>query len=81
MEQAIYKMTGLSAKNLGILRRGLIKEGYYADLVLFDPQTVGDQSTIKEPQKISTGIKHVWVNGVLVENGVFPGRVIRRGNN
>lgn len=81
LEQAIYKMTGLSAKNLGLLRRGLIKEGYYADLVLFDPNTVGDESTIQEPQKVSTGIKQVWVNGVAVGNDVFPGRVIRRGNN
>jgi len=81
MEQAIYKMTGLSAKNLGILRRGLIKEGYYADLVLFDPVSVGDESTIQDPQKISTGIKNVWVNGVMLKPGTHPGRVIRRGNN
>lgn len=86
MEQAIYKMTALSAKNTGIQRRGLIKEGYYADLVLFNPETVGDESTIQEPQKISTGIEHVWVNGseVYSKDGtkdVYPGRVIRRGSN
>jgi N-acyl-D-aspartate/D-glutamate deacylase len=86
MEQAIYKMTLLSAKNIGIQRRGLIKEGYYADLVLFNPETVGDASTIQEPQKVSTGIEHVWVNGreVYSKEGtkeVYPGRVIRRGNN
>ncbi len=86
LEQAIYKMTALSAKNTGILRRGLIKEGYYADLVLFNPTTVGDESTIQDPQKISTGIEHVWVNGVEVfskaqTTGNYPGRVIRRGNN
>jgi len=86
LEQAIYKMTSLSAKNTGILKRGLIKPGYYADLVLFDPNTVGDESTIQDPQKISTGIGHVWVNGVSVySNGstksARPGRVIRRGDN
>jgi N-acyl-D-amino-acid deacylase len=81
MQQAIYKMTSLSAQHMGILRRGLIKEGYYADLVLFDPKTVGDEATIKEPQKLSTGIKNVWINGVRVERGIYPGRVIRRGNN
>ncbi len=87
-EQAIYKMTALSAKNTGIQRRGLIKEGYYADLVLFDPATVGDRSTIEEPQQISTGIEQVWVNGVSVfskamtdSTVAYPGRVIRRGNN
>lgn len=86
MEQAIYKMTSLSARNTGILRRGLIKEGNYADLVLFDGESVGDQSTIQDPQKISTGVERVWVNGVEVytksgATGSFPGRVIRRGNN
>jgi N-acyl-D-amino-acid deacylase len=86
MEQAIYKMTGLAAGNTGIQRRGMIKEGYYADLVLFDPQTVGDESTIQDPQRISAGIDHVWVNGTEVfaqgaTKGVYPGRVIRRGNN
>jgi len=86
MEQVIYKMTALSAKNMGIQRRGSIKEGNYADLVIFDPQTVGDESTIQDPQKISTGIEHVWVNGVEVftkgaTKGIYPGRVIRRGNN
>ncbi|HMJ71062.1 MAG TPA: D-aminoacylase [Cyclobacteriaceae bacterium] len=86
MEQAILKMTSLSANNTGIQRRGLIKEGYYADLVLFDPKTAGDESTIQDPQKVSTGIEHVWVNGTEVytkegTKGVYPGRVIRRGNN
>jgi N-acyl-D-aspartate/D-glutamate deacylase len=81
LEEAIYKMTLLPANNMGLLRRGLIKEGYYADLVLFDPNTVGDESTIESPQKVSTGIKDVWVNGTLVRPDVCPGRVIRRGNN
>ncbi len=81
MEEAIHKMTMLSAENVGILKRGLIKPGYYADLVLFDPKTVSDQATIQEPQKVSTGIRSVWVNGVLLTKGGYPGRVIRRGDN
>jgi len=86
MQQAIYKMTWLSAQHMGILRRGLIKEGYYADLVLFDPDTMGDESTIKEPQNVSSGVERVWVNGQEVfikgkTTSSFSGRVIRRGNN
>ncbi len=63
LEQAIYKMTYLGAKNTGIKNRGLIKEGYYADLVLFDQDTVADQSTLEQPTAISKGIVMVWVNG------------------
>jgi N-acyl-D-amino-acid deacylase len=83
MEQAIFKMTSLAATNLGIKKRGLIKPGYFADLVLFNPQTVKDNATIQNPQEVSTGIEKVWVNGVSVfANGKttqqHPGRVIRR---
>ena len=85
MEEAIYKMTGLAAENLNIQKRGLIKPGYYADLVLFDPATVKDNSTIKDPQAISSGINKVWVNGVEVynEDGTtkkYPGKIILRNN-
>lgn len=80
-ETAIYKMTSLSAANLGIERRGLIKPGYYADLVIFDEQIVEDQATIDEPQKLSSGIEKVFVNGVEVYRdgqitGRRPGKVI-----
>jgi N-acyl-D-amino-acid deacylase len=83
MEDAIYKMTGLAAENLNIQKRGLIRPGYFADLVLFDSATVKDNSTIKDPQAVSSGINKVWVNGVEVynENGVtkkYPGKVILR---
>ena len=83
LEQAIYKMTGLAAENLNIEKRGFIKPGYYADLVLFDPATVKDNSTIQNPQAVSSGINTVWVNGVEVytEKGVtkkYPGQVILR---
>ena len=83
LQEAIYKMTGLAAQHVGISQRGLLKQGYFADIVLFDPATVKDESTIAEPHKISTGIEKVWVNGMIVfENkkttGQYPGKIIRR---
>ena len=83
LEEAIRKMTSLSAVNLGIAERGAIKPGYYADLVLFDPATVIDRSTIKEPRAVSAGIHTVWVNGVAAfqngaAKGTKSGRVLRR---
>ncbi len=83
LDQAIYKMTALAADQVGIKKRGQIKVGYYADLVLFDPLTVKDEATVSDPQKISTGIEHVWVNGVEVftkgkVTGKLSGKVIFR---
>jgi N-acyl-D-aspartate/D-glutamate deacylase len=83
MQQAIYKMTGLSAQQMGIKKRGLIKTGYFADLVIFNPETVGDEATIAEPHKLSDGIETVWVNGKIVfENkkttDLYPGKIIKR---
>ena len=85
IELAVHKMTGLSADHLGLKRRGYIKQGFYADLVLFDKSTVGDRSTTAEPQATSEGILGVWVNGKPVYSvqgatGNLPGRVIRRGD-
>ena len=65
LEEAVRKMTSLSAANLGIANRGMIKPGYSADLVLFDPATVIDRSTIKDSRALSAGIQTVWVNGVI----------------
>ena len=83
LPEAIHKMTGLSAEHMGIKKRGFIRQGYCADLVIFNPVMVQDQATVAEPHKISEGIEKVWVNGVLVfENkkttGNFPGKVIKR---
>jgi N-acyl-D-amino-acid deacylase len=83
LDEAIFKMTALAADQIGIPKRGRIKVGYFADLVLFDPKTVSDRATISEPQKISIGIEHVWVNGIEVfangkATGKVGGRVIRR---
>lgn len=66
LEEAIYKMTYLGAKNTGIKNRGLIKEGYYADLVLLDPTTVADQSTLDQPTALSKGVAMVWINGRII---------------
>ncbi len=66
LEDAIRKMTSLAANNVGIQKRGEIKEGYYADLVLFDPIVVSDHATPERPQLPSTGIQSVWVNGQKV---------------
>ena len=84
LEEAIRKMTSLAAANIGVNDRGVIRPGLAADLVLFDPATIGDRSTTKEPHALSVGVRRVWVNGQVVfangrTTGAFPGRVIRRG--
>lgn len=83
LEEAIRKMTSLSAAHVGITKRGTIVKGGFADLVLFDPNTIIDNSTPKDPHLVSTGVVGVWVNGKRVwqngkATGVHPGRVIRR---
>ena len=83
VEGAIRKMTSLPATNLGIARRGVLKEGYFADVVVFDPQTIQDHATFEKPMQYATGVSEVWVNGVEVirdgeHTGAKPGRVIRR---
>ncbi len=72
LETAIQKMTSLSAEHTGIHNRGIIAAGYYADLVLFDPNTVQDNAGIKNSMAISTGINKVWVNGVCVYENQQP---------
>lgn len=70
LEEAIRKMTSLTAENVGITNRGLIAAGYYADLVLLDPELVQDMATVKKPHAQSKGILKVWVNGkVAFEDG------------
>ncbi|HKW08953.1 MAG TPA: amidohydrolase family protein, partial [Gemmatimonadaceae bacterium] len=83
LEDAVRKMTSLAASNVGITDRGIIRPGLAADLVLFDPATVADRATIKNPHAMSTGIKTVWVNGEVVfedakTTGHYAGRVLRR---
>jgi N-acyl-D-aspartate/D-glutamate deacylase len=83
LEEAIHRMTGLTAQHLGIKNRGLIKPGHAADLVLFDPATVVDNATLADSHAISTGIVQVWVNGKATwkegqATGSKPGVLVRR---
>jgi N-acyl-D-amino-acid deacylase len=82
LEEAVRKLSGLPAKNLKLDRRGQLKEGYYADVVVFDPATIQDHATFVEPHQYATGVLHVFVNGVQVlrdgeHTGATPGRVVR----
>ncbi len=84
LETAIYKMTALTAEHLGIKDRGVITRGNYADLVLFDPARVTDNSTIGDPTALSSGIAIVWVNGKIVYQNkqstkIYPGVFIQGG--
>ena len=82
IEEAIRKMTSAVANRLFIRDRGLIREGYFADVVVFDPETVGDRATFEEPHQLSVGVHHVFVNGTaVIKNGrhtdAKPGRIVR----
>ncbi|MBX7184154.1 MAG: amidohydrolase family protein [Vicinamibacteria bacterium] len=81
LEEAIRRLAALPAQNLGLDRRGLLKEGMFADVVAFDPLTVGDRATFEEPHQYSVGMKHVVVNGIPVlvdgeHTGTRPGRAL-----
>ncbi|MFC7551629.1 amidohydrolase family protein [Pseudoroseomonas wenyumeiae] len=84
METAVHKMTGRCAQVFGMVDRGVIREGAFADLVLFDPNTVIDNATFENPVQMSLGIEQVWANGVLSfaegkATGAKPGRLVTRG--
>lgn len=83
LAEAIRKLTALPASHLGIARRGSLQPGYYADIVVFDPDQIQDHATYENPQQYATGMLHVFVNGVPVlkdgeHTGAKPGRVVRR---
>ena len=76
LEEAIFKLTGLAASNLKIKQRGLLKEGYFADVVIFDPNTISDHATFENPMQYATGVQDVFVNGIQVlQNGVHTGKL------
>jgi N-acyl-D-amino-acid deacylase len=82
LQEAIRKMSALPAETLRIERRGHLQTGYFADIVVFDPDKVGDLATYENPHRYATGIIHVLVNGVQVlrdgeHTGAKPGRVVR----
>ena len=81
--EAVHKMTGLSARRFGIAERGEIREGYWADMVLFDAATIRDVATFVDPKRAAEGINAVWVSGVLasrdqVATGDHTGRFLAR---
>jgi len=82
-EEAIYKITGGPAEKLGLEDRGLIKEGYWADLVLFNPKKIIDKATFENPYQYAGGIDYVFINGkMVIEKGVYngerAGRVLKK---
>jgi N-acyl-D-amino-acid deacylase len=86
LEEGIHRITMLPARTFGIKKRGEIKEGYYADMVVLDPDGLEDRATYEEPFLRPSGIKYVFVNGKAVVDdgeltGLGPGRVLRHGDN
>jgi len=79
LEQAIRKMTSLPAQRERLLDRGLLKEGYFADITMFDPATIKDLATYTEPARLAEGVKYVFVNGELeFADGKLTGRTAGR---
>jgi N-acyl-D-amino-acid deacylase len=79
LEEAVRRLTGLPAGNLELEARGLIREGMFADIAVFDPQTIADRATFEKPHQFAVGMRHVFVNGVHVlkdgeHTGAKPGR-------
>jgi len=82
LEQAVHRASGLPATNLSLRDRGFLREGYFADVLVFDPTTIQDHATFEQPHQYSTGMEKVFVNGELVfddgvHTGALPGQVVR----
>ncbi len=82
LEEAIHRLTSLPASHLKLDRRGSLQTGFFADVVIFDPETIQDHATFEDPHQYSTGVVHVFVNGQQVlkdgeHTGALPGRVVR----
>ena len=82
MEEAIRRLTGFPANNLGIKNRGYLKPGYFADVVVFDPELIEDKATFEKPLQFAVGVEDVFVNGVQVlsgseHTGEYPGRFVK----
>ena len=81
LSEAVRRLSGLPATNLELDHRGFLKPGMFADVVVFDPQTIADRATFEQPHQYSIGVKHVFVNGVQVlkdgeHTGAKPGRAL-----
>ncbi|MDO8665160.1 MAG: amidohydrolase family protein, partial [Gemmatimonadales bacterium] len=82
LEEAIRRLTLLPATNLRIQRRGALRAGFFADVVVFNPDSIADHATFERPHQLATGVVDVFVNGVQVlrngeHTGAKPGRVVR----
>lgn len=82
LQEAIRRLTWLPAQNLKLNHRGLLEMGHYADVVIFDPEKIGDHATYEQPHQLASGVLHVFVNGIQVlrdgeHTGALPGRVVR----
>jgi N-acyl-D-amino-acid deacylase len=81
LAEAVHRLSGLPATNLGLDRRGFLREGMFADVVVFDPATISDRATFEKPHQYAVGVRHVFVNGTLVlkdgeHTGAKPGRAL-----
>jgi N-acyl-D-amino-acid deacylase len=84
IQEAVRKMTSMPAQRLGLWDRGLLKDGFKADITLFDPEKVRDEATFTDPHRFASGIPYVIVNGTVVvddskHTGALPGRTLRKG--
>jgi N-acyl-D-aspartate/D-glutamate deacylase len=82
LEDAVRKMSWAVAARLGLRKRGLLQAGCFADVVVFDPDTIADRATFEQPHQLSVGVREVWVNGARAvsggeHTGATPGRVVR----
>jgi N-acyl-D-amino-acid deacylase len=82
LADAVRRLTSLPATNLGLRERGALKAGHFADVVIFDPGTIKDHATFERPQRYATGVRDVFINGVMVlkggeHTGAKPGRFVR----
>jgi N-acyl-D-amino-acid deacylase len=79
LADAIHRMSGLPAATLGLGQRGLLKEGYFADVVVFDPATIADRANFANPHQLSTGVSEVLVNGkITISGATFSGELAGR---
>ena len=81
LQEAVHRMTGLPATNLGLNHRGFLKKGMFADIAVFDPDKIRDQASYEDPHQYAVGMMHVFVNGVQVlkngeHTGAKPGRAL-----
>jgi N-acyl-D-amino-acid deacylase len=82
LREAVRRLTSLPAENLKLDMRGKLEKGYYADIAIFNPDTIADHATYEKPHQYATGMVHVFVNGIQVlkdgeHTGAKPGRFVR----